>query len=247
MLLLDLLNDKPDLILKLIPDNQLLMMTSVSKKIPKIDINLRIKQNFKLPKIRQLNDLSKRCNILVLYLIKCNLCDKEAKVIADLLYINNTLYSLYLNQNNIGDLGAQLIGRALTFNKSLTKINLMCNEIKDIGTFYIAKSLQVNTKLRELDLSYNKIDNEGAKHIAIALCVNTTLTELNLMCNLIKDKGIKVIALALSYNITPLEKFHFGYNIIYMNNKEVINTIFNNTTLTELNLSGTCIGDNEGQ
>jgi len=78
------------------------------------------------------------------------------------------LVKLFLSRNNIDDVGAKLIADALKNNHSLYTLDLMVNNIGDDGLMAIADALIVNRNLTILNLlANNNITARGQEYLSI--------------------------------------------------------------------------------
>ena len=116
-------------------------------------------------------------------------------------------------------------------NKSLT----------DNGAKSIARALNV---LEELNIGYTSIGDEGVAHIANALSVNSSLEELDISGISIGDEELAHIANALQKN-TTMKVLHVNgcLNISYKGAESLGRVLSVNSSLEELDISGTSIGD----
>ena len=87
-----------------------------------------------------------------LRLMRAQLSDEEAGIIAKALLTNNTLTILDLSTNSIGDPGAACLAAALKHNSTLTKLVLYNNRISQEGIKAFAKGLEQNFTLLTLEL-----------------------------------------------------------------------------------------------
>jgi len=100
-----------------------------------------------------------------------------------------TVTSLRLIRSQIDDIGANMLAGALMRNRTLRHLVLCQNAIGDEGTEALAAALDQNPSLHRLDLAENLIGIRGAKHLADGLKQNRGLTELDLSGNDIGDEG----------------------------------------------------------
>ena len=115
-----------------------------------------------------------------LTIIDCHIGDEEAKLLANPLEKNTTLYEFHLSRNQIGDKGAKALANALEKNTTLYEFRLGDNQIGDKGAKELATTLEKNTTLLNLDLGLNKIDIEGASALVSALEKNKKLMNIDL-------------------------------------------------------------------
>lgn len=100
--------------------------------------------------------LSRNQTLKSLTLIRCNLDDQDAKVIASGLKQNNTLTSLDLSHNHIGDEGAHFIVEALFTNRSLQKLKIWGETFSDDILLRFAEMLKVNHTIITLNMAYGR-------------------------------------------------------------------------------------------
>ena len=137
-----------------------------------------------------------------LIIIKCNIDDEEATLLATALKNNTTLTELTIYENNMGNKGATALATIIEKDTVLLIIYFDLNQIGDEGAKALATALEKNRTLERLSLYNNIIGDEGAKAIAKALNINTTLNTITLGGNKIGDDGAIELASALDKNKT---------------------------------------------
>lgn len=127
------------------------------------------------------------------------------------------------------------IAFGVTQSKSLVSLNLGGNALGPSEVNVIASPLRGSGVL-VLDLSENCIGNEGASIVADAIASEYFLQQLHLRGNQIGFKGCKEIFSSLYSNVY-LEKLDLSQNPMHFLPKEIANSLDNNTSLKDLNLS----------
>ena len=124
---------------------------------------------------------------------------KGAKVMGEVLKVNNILKILEAPNNGIDVEGAKAIANGLAVNGSLTKLSLARNNLGADGTKSICDALKENKTLKELDLhgepfgSSNIGGAAGAKHVADMLRVNGSLSSINLFGHNLSSEGAAAV------------------------------------------------------
>jgi hypothetical protein len=155
----------------------------------------------------------------------------SAKHVAKMLGVNGGLTSLNLSSNQLCGLnyrgggtytaeGITAIANAMCINGALTALDLSSNNLEDEGLSAVCEAIQNDkeTKLASLNFTDNFIGPVGANAVAAMVAVTGGLTKLSLAHNELKEEGTKAICEALEQN----------------------------TTLKELDISGSNIGGSEG-
>ena len=196
------------------------------------------------------------------------LSDDGVTAICTYLKNNNTLQQLDLSENEISGRGANEIGHLIKKNASLLVLDISCMCICNDGITIIAQCLKNNRSLQELNISLNKITSIGAKKIAEILRENTTLQKLNIAGNKISDDGAAAVSKSLENNcclqelymsetdvssegtmyiaaaikvnkhLHTLHLHHHNVDNSYSFNNAILDAVFQNSTLKQLNCLG---------
>ena len=149
---------------------------------------------------------------------------------------------------DIGDEGVRAFCQFIldTDNTSIQLVELMNCNIGVLGCEFISRIFDKDrvNKISILTLDYNTFGNEGLFHLMDKLKDSKTLTYLSLSyCN-IDENGIKYFADYLSGTGICLEKLVLqGNPLKNIGMQQLINIIFDNTSLEEINLNNVGIGN----
>ncbi|RUS26956.1 hypothetical protein BC938DRAFT_483892 [Jimgerdemannia flammicorona] len=88
------------------------------------------------------------------------------------------LHHVILSVCNIDNKGASILAEVLKMNTSLQKLNLKDNDVGEKGASALAEALKMNENIETLDLEDNSIGAKGASTLAEALKMNTILQNL---------------------------------------------------------------------
>ena len=172
-------------------------------------------------------------SLTALSLSHCNVRDAGARALASLLSAAAVpLVELDLGSSGVGDAGAKALAQAMRANSTHRVLRLAGNRIGDLGVSALAMALEAcaleraserggvdrGRGLGTLDLTLNRVSDLGTCRLLSALSGNSELHTLLLSSNLI-GSGI---------GGQPLEA-----------------TLVHNSTLTLLDLSNNCVGDDE--
>jgi Ran GTPase-activating protein (RanGAP) involved in mRNA processing and transport len=153
-------------------------------------------------------------NVTHLDISNCNLVSDAAKVIADVLSRNTSLFHLDMSMNNIGKHGARFLATGLSQNTKLKVLRLDKNNIRSAGAHFLSSALsQPTCVLEELHLFSNFIDVPGTSAICSALSTNKQLKFIDLGLNKVRKRGAVAIIEMLSKN-TSLNTLGLKFNYI---------------------------------
>ena len=157
------------------------------------------------------------------------------------LHNNTTLRTLDISKLKVSADKVISISDCLKNNTTLQELNMSNSLPRDVNFTVIAEIFKTNNTLRKFNISNNFLDDSSAAIISNGLKGNTTLQELNLSNNRITSTGAKSIAEYFIYG--SLQKFNISYNLISVEGVIAFNeSLENNTTLQELDMSGVNIG-----
>ena len=170
--------------------------------------------------------------------------------VLEALKLNTTITKVELIKCNIGDAEAEILAKVLMVNPRITHLNLTADpygtRIKGAGGIALAKALEVNDTLVELNLCNNYLKAKGGIALAKALGVNRGLVSLNLNANIISMDAIESMMKSLEMN-NKLTYLDLTQNSISSDSEEDESLIGNmlkiNKTLKGLNLSSNYIND----
>jgi Ran GTPase-activating protein (RanGAP) involved in mRNA processing and transport len=151
--------------------------------------------------------IAQRNRLKSICMSQCDLDDKGAEVLAELLKYSPNLVHMELPNNKIGATGAGFLCDGIAHNNSLQRLILDNNQLKDEGALRLAPALQAHANLSELSLAGNAIGDNGAVALCHALEVSGAqrathhnFPVLNLAYNLVGDAGAIAIASLLPQN-----------------------------------------------
>jgi Ran GTPase-activating protein (RanGAP) involved in mRNA processing and transport len=159
--------------------------------------------------------------------------------------LNNTkLTTLIINRNEIFTSGGKALAEALQVNNTLKILDISSNFLKSSEDF--AHMLTVNKTLVELNINANNIDN--VELLAEALADNKTLKTLDISSNNVTDKNKllnmiqnnKTLTTLIMNNIEFFQDDRYGMSKSMI---DIIEALKTNTSLLELDITSTKIGD----
>ena len=196
---------------------------------------------------KSIADALKHCTHLEELNINDNRIGEDgACVLASSLYnLKESLLKLDISNNSIKSGCVNVIADVLKQYKHLTELNISGNYIGEDGACVLASSLcNLKESLLKLDISNNSIKSGGVKAIANALKQCKHLGELNISGNYIGEDGACVLASSLCNFKKSLHKLDISNNGIKSGGVNAFaNALKQCKHLTELNISGNCIGD----
>jgi hypothetical protein len=108
----------------------------------------------------------------------------DAKVLAQVLKNNRTVFSLFISWNSFGDAGCVALMESLAHNKTVTSLSMKHVGMGSAAGVALAKMLQLNSSIRWMELDGNNIGESGGVSIAKALENNTSLVKVRFVsCN----------------------------------------------------------------
>ena len=204
------------------------------------------------------------CKVVTLSLRNCNLQERGASALADVLRLHNTVVSLDLSYNGLRDGGVRALKEVLWHNPYLESLILHKNVIGPEGWKDVCILLRLSTTLKTLSLGYNPEGNKSGQALAHAMLHNNpeentsgqalahamlhnhTLTSLDLSFNNYDDVDGESLASALRCN-RALTRLQLYCNCIRdRTGSSMARMLRTNTTLTSLNLRLSNITDNSG-
>ena len=118
-----------------------------------------------------------------LYIAENDISDDGIRALAQTLAesTNRTLRTLSLSSCNVSDKGAEYLADMLARNRTLTQLNLPKNRITDRGLQLLLQPLiRTNRTLQRISLEWNKFGHDDTvQALTMLLQVNPSLTELN--------------------------------------------------------------------
>ena len=146
---------------------------------------------------------------------------------------------LDLHDRSIGDRGAAHFAGEITGCRELKTLCIAQSGVTNTGVQSLLSALDVNEAITALHLQFNKIDGHGAASLALFLIRTKSLRELILDGNRnIGNSGTKELALALCRN-NSLEVLSLkSCGVGQLGAERFATTLRENSTLTELDLSG---------
>ncbi|CAI2371034.1 unnamed protein product [Moneuplotes crassus] len=122
-----------------------------------------------------------------LNLSKNNITNKGAKILANILIMNNSLRVLFLHWNKIQPKGASAIFKALESNQVLQVLDMSFNTIgsdaEHIASKQFSQTCSENKGLLHLDLSHCNFDQEDISIISEGLKKNHTILGIHILGN----------------------------------------------------------------
>ncbi|XP_046719578.1 NLR family CARD domain-containing protein 3 [Silurus meridionalis] len=105
------------------------------------------------------------CHIERLWVVSTGLGCEGARILAEGLKKNHTVFDLRMAINNIGDIGAASLAEVLKTNHTLKDIRMRDNLMTDKGAEHLKSALMENTTLEFLWLFDNKFSKEGVRQL----------------------------------------------------------------------------------
>lgn len=180
-------------------------------------------------------------NLTELGLSCTRLSAKGVNWISEALKTNTALISLNLTSNDMREEGVGMLSEVLKNNTSLIALNLSLNNIRDEGAHMLSEALKSNSTLTRLDLGNNLLTDVAAREVAEFMKTNSSLTDLDITKNRIGNGGITEILAALQNNTVLVSLKIIQCSRNYHVNLCLWEMLQANTTLTELDVSVTCI------
>ncbi|XP_020602757.1 uncharacterized protein LOC110041768 isoform X2 [Orbicella faveolata] len=131
--------------------------------------------------------------------LRCVVGERGARLIADGLQRNSTLYSLSLANCDINSAGLASIFQALSGNRYVRQLCVKGNHYDPSNNDSLAEMLASNNTLTDLNLGTCDLRGLSEKMIS-ALCVNNTLTSLKLARNGLR-KVMQIFLLCLKFSL----------------------------------------------
>jgi hypothetical protein len=119
----------------------------------------------------------------------------------------DSLTELDLEGKDVGVEGGMVVAGLIPVMGGLTALDLSSNRLNDEGISAVCEAIQSNkeTKIASLNMGANSIGPMGAKSVAAMVAVTGALTKLSLAQNELEEQGTKAICEALEQNTTLKE------------------------------------------
>ena len=185
----DALDDTLDLMSKCFNDDEYKLCAEALKSNMSINYLMLGETNIGPDVFKCFVDVLLEKSFINLQINNCELGDKGAIHLANLLTNNSTIVEINCGQNQFTTEGLKVIGKALEVNKTLKIINFHDNNVGKEGAEALGKSLEKNSSIEELNFSCCELQNNSIKLLAISLAKMQSLKCVDFKLNKIDEEG----------------------------------------------------------
>ena len=147
-------------------------------------------------------------------------------------------FSLVLRNVAMDDSGARVLSELLLLNNRIQHVDISHNRVTDIGASYLAMALPSNDGLVGLTVDYNQFTDDGVLELVNAIAASVSLTSLSLRGARLNDRSFAQLVAAMRGGIPrALMKFDVAFNSLTDDSAAAVGDLLRAFGVGALNLS----------